>query len=86
MLRRYGLSISIRARSCDWVGRAWPWAWPRPRGLKLMARVRNESYQTGARDSSQQLKEMIALYRGKTCGARYAEAMRAEYQCPREIL
>jgi hypothetical protein len=50
-----------------------------------MALVRNETYQTGTRNSSQQLKETIALYRGKTCGARYAEA-EAEYQYPREIL
>jgi LmbE family N-acetylglucosaminyl deacetylase len=57
----------------DWLG-------------KLMALVRNETYRPGTRDSSQQLKETIALYRGKTCGARYAEALRAEYQYPREIL
>jgi LmbE family N-acetylglucosaminyl deacetylase len=57
----------------DWLG-------------KVMALVRNEAYRTGTRDSSQQLKETIALYRGKTCGARYAEALRAEYQYPREIL
>ena len=57
----------------DWLG-------------KLMALVRNEAYQAGTSDSSQQFKETIALYRGKTCGARYAEALRAEYQYPREIL
>jgi LmbE family N-acetylglucosaminyl deacetylase len=57
----------------DWLG-------------KLMALVRNEPYRAGSRDSAQQLKETIALYRGKTCGARYAEAVRAEYQRPREIL
>ncbi len=51
-----------------------------------MAFVRNERYQPGTRDSAQQLKETIALYRGKTCGARYAEALRAEYLYPREIL
>jgi LmbE family N-acetylglucosaminyl deacetylase len=57
----------------DWLG-------------KLMALVRNERYQPGTRESAQQLKETIAMYRGKTCGARYAEALRAEYQYPREIL
>jgi hypothetical protein len=57
----------------DWLG-------------KLMALVRNETYRPGTRDSSQQLKETIALYRGKTCGAQYAEALRGEYQYPREIL
>jgi N-acetylglucosamine malate deacetylase 1 len=57
----------------DWLG-------------KLMALVRNEPYRTGSRDSAQQLKETLALYRGKTCGARFAEALRAEYQRAREIL
>jgi LmbE family N-acetylglucosaminyl deacetylase len=57
----------------DWLG-------------ELMALVRNEPYRPGTRDSAQQLKETIALYRGKTCGTRYAEAFRAEYQRPREIL
>jgi N-acetylglucosamine malate deacetylase 1 len=57
----------------DWLG-------------KLMALVRNEAYRPGPRDSAQQLKETLALYRGQTCGARYAEAVRGEYQYPREIL
>jgi len=57
----------------DWLG-------------KLMALVRNEPYRPGTRDSAQQLKETLALYRGKTCGVRYAEAVRAGYQRPREIL
>jgi LmbE family N-acetylglucosaminyl deacetylase len=60
-------------QAIDWLG-------------KLMALVRNETYRPGTRDSSQQLKETIALYRGKTCGAQYAEALRGEYQYPREIL
>lgn len=60
-------------QAADWLGR-------------LMALVRNENYTPGARDSAQQLKETIALYRGKTCGAQYAEALRAEYHYPREIL
>ena len=61
------------ATAIDWLG-------------ELMALVRNERYQPGSRDSSQQLKETLALYRGKTCGARYAEALRAEYRYPMEIL
>ena len=57
----------------DWLG-------------KLMALVRNEPYRTGSRDSAQQLKETLTMYRGKACGARYAEALRAEYPRPRDIL
>jgi LmbE family N-acetylglucosaminyl deacetylase len=57
----------------DWLG-------------KLMALVRNEPYRAGSRDGAQQLKETLAMYRAKTCGVRYAEAVRAEYQRAREIL
>jgi LmbE family N-acetylglucosaminyl deacetylase len=57
----------------DWLG-------------KLMALVRNEPYKAGSRDGSQQLKETLALYRGRTCGAHYAEAVRAEYPRARDIL
>jgi LmbE family N-acetylglucosaminyl deacetylase len=61
------------AAAIDWLG-------------KLMALVRNEPYRTGSRDSAQHLKETLALYRGKTCGSRYAEALRAEYPRAQEIL
>jgi LmbE family N-acetylglucosaminyl deacetylase len=57
----------------DWLG-------------KMMALVRNEPYRPGTRDGAQQTKEAIALYRGKTCGARFAEALRAEYHYPSDIL
>jgi LmbE family N-acetylglucosaminyl deacetylase len=57
----------------DWLG-------------KLMAIVRNEPYKPGSRDGAQQTKEAIALYRGRTCGARFAEAVRAEYHYPKDIL
>ena len=57
----------------DWLGR-------------FMALVRNEPYKPGSRDSAQQMKESLASYRGKTCGVRYAEAVRAFEAYPREIL
>jgi LmbE family N-acetylglucosaminyl deacetylase len=60
-------------QAIDWLGR-------------LMALVRDEPYQPGTRDSAQQVKEALAAYRGKTCGVRYAEALRAVDAYPREIL
>ena len=61
-------------RAIEWLGR-------------LMAIVRNEPYDgKAALDSSQQVKEAIALYRGKTCGVRYAEALKAMNAAPRVIL
>ncbi|MDX1980302.1 MAG: PIG-L family deacetylase [Bryobacteraceae bacterium] len=58
-------------QAIDWLG-------------KLMAFVRNERYE-GRLDAAQQMKEALALYRGKTCGVRHAEAVRALYRAPREI-
>lgn len=60
-------------RAIDWLGR-------------LMALVRDEPYKPGTRDPAQQVKESLASYRGKTCGVRYAEALRAVDCYPREIL
>jgi N-acetylglucosamine malate deacetylase 1 len=57
----------------DWLG-------------KFMALVRNEPYVAGTRDPAQQTKEAIALYRGKTCGVKYAEAVRSIGFRPEEIL
>jgi LmbE family N-acetylglucosaminyl deacetylase len=61
------------SRAIDWLGR-------------FMALVRNEPYNPESRDSAQQLKEVLASYRGKTCGVRYAEAVRTFEHAPREIL
>jgi LmbE family N-acetylglucosaminyl deacetylase len=60
-------------RAIDWLGR-------------LMALVRDEPYKPGTRDAAQQVKEALASYRGKTCGVRHAEAIRALDLYPREIL
>jgi LmbE family N-acetylglucosaminyl deacetylase len=60
-------------RAIEWLGR-------------FMALVRNEPYRSGALDAAQQTKEALALYRGKTCGVKYAEAVRALAAAPRDIL
>lgn len=60
-------------RAIDWLGR-------------FMALVRNQAYQPGERDGAQQTKEALALYRGKACGVKYAEALQAMVPAPREIL
>lgn len=57
----------------DWLG-------------KLMALVRNETYQPGSRDGAQQTKEALALYRGKACGVKYAEAVRSANAYPSDPL
>ncbi len=50
--------------SAEWLGR-------------LMAMVRNAPYDPNGQDSAVDTKEAIALYRGKTCGARHAEALKS---------
>jgi hypothetical protein len=51
-----------------------------------MALVRNRPYEPGSLDPSQDTKEAIARYRGATCGARYAEALRAYTKRAENIL
>ena len=57
----------------DWLGR-------------FMALVRNEQYDPKVRDGAQRGKETLAMYRGATCGVKYAEAFRAAHAVAQEIL
>jgi LmbE family N-acetylglucosaminyl deacetylase len=52
---------------------------------KLMALARNEPYDPSKRDDAQRAKEALALYRGQTCGVRYAEAVRSLNAYPADI-
>lgn len=60
-------------RAIEWLGR-------------FMALVRGEAYDPQKPDGAQQTKEAIALYRGKTCGVKYCEALRSMVPAPRDIL
>ncbi len=53
---------------------------------QLMSIVRNRPYEPSQPHSAQQSKEALALYRGKACGARYAEAFKSFEPYPREFL
>lgn len=53
---------------------------------RLMALVRGTPYDPRQADGAVDTKESIALYRGKTCGVRYAEALRALQKKPTDIL
>ena len=59
-------------QASEWLGR-------------LMAIVRNETFDPNKPDGSQQAKETLARYRGATCGVRYSEAFRAGNAYPQEI-
>lgn len=63
----------VWAEANDWIG-------------ELMSVVRNQPYDRTKSDGAQTAKESLARYRGSACGVRYAEALRAVYQRPREIL
>jgi hypothetical protein len=52
---------------------------------KLMALARNQPYDASTLDGAQRAKEALALYRGQTCGVRYAEAVRGLSAYPREL-
>ena len=60
-------------RAIEWLG-------------KFMGLVRNEPYDSSKLDGAQRTKEAIALYRGKTCGVPYCEALQAMQADPRDIL
>ena len=57
----------------DWLG-------------QFMAVVANKPYDNKSRDGAQQAKETLALYRGATCGVKYAEAVWELGKQPQEIL
>jgi len=52
---------------------------------KLMALARNQPYDPSRLDGAQRAKEALALYRGQTCGVRYAEALRSANAYPADI-
>ena len=52
---------------------------------RLMAFVKNQPYDQAKIDAALETKTVLARYRGLTCGAKYAEAVRAMKAYPREI-
>jgi LmbE family N-acetylglucosaminyl deacetylase len=53
---------------------------------RLMADIRNQEYDPARPDSSLEMKASIAAYRGKTCGVKWAEALKSYNATPRDIL
>lgn len=60
-------------RAIEWLGR-------------YMALIRGQPYDPSKLDGAQQTKEAIALYRGKTCGVKYCEALKSMNAEVRDIL
>lgn len=60
-------------RAIEWLGR-------------FMALLRNEPYDPKKLGGAEQVKEAIALYRGKSCGVQYCEAIQSMQSEPRDIL
>ena len=52
---------------------------------KLMALMRNSPFDPKSLDGAQRAKEALALYRGQTCGVKYAEAVRSVNAYPMDI-
>lgn len=61
------------ATSMEWLGR-------------FMALVRGEEFDAKHQHSAQRAKEVLARYRGATCGVQYAEAIWSANKLPRDIL
>lgn len=59
-------------QAIEWLGR-------------LMALMRNQPFDNTTLDGAQRAKEALALYRGQTCGVKYAEAVRSVNAYPVEI-
>jgi LmbE family N-acetylglucosaminyl deacetylase len=61
------------ATAAEWLGR-------------FTAVTRNQKYDPKTHDAAVRAKEVLAAYRGETCGVRYAEAVWAINHSPRDIL